>query len=88
MTGILRWREPVISHVAADVGRNQRFCRDVRDRFENIGGADAFVGGNRSRRIDGEIALENGNAPQDDLLGFRQQLVTPIHCRAQSLVAR
>jgi hypothetical protein len=33
------------------------FAREVRDRFENIGGADAFVGGNRSRCIDGEIAL-------------------------------
>ena len=86
--GTRRVKQAVISHVAADVGRNQRFCREVCDRFENIGGADAVVGGNRSRCIDGEIALEHGNAPQNDLLGFRQQIVAPIHSRAQSLVAR
>ena len=83
--GTRRVEQAVISHIAADVGRNQRFCREVRDRFENIGGIDAVVASSCSRCIDGEIALEHGNAPQNDLLGFRQQLVTPIRSpRAES----
>src|SRR6202030_3669397 len=46
--GARRVEQAMIGNVAADVGRNQRFCREVRDRFENIGGADAVFGGNRS----------------------------------------
>jgi hypothetical protein len=76
----------MISHVAADVGRNQRFCREVRDRFENIGGADAFVGGNRSRCIDGEIALENGKAPRSGSR-YSPRKASPCVAIVSSLVA-
>jgi hypothetical protein len=44
------------------------------------------AGGGRSSRVHREIALEYRNAPQNNPLDFRQQIVAPVQCRAHTLL--
>jgi hypothetical protein len=53
---------------------------------KNAGGRNPFAGGGRSSRVHREIAPEYRNAPQNNPLDFRQQIVAPVQCRAHTLL--
>src|SRR5215471_6380417 len=61
--------------------------REICNNIDHLKTADMLVADNAARRLHGEIAAKNSKPPQNDLFDLRQELVAPIHRRAQGLLA-
>jgi hypothetical protein len=74
--------------LAADIGCYERFRSQIRNMLKNLRCDDLPVGSDSLGGVHREVAMENSEASQDDLLRIRQQVIAPVHSRPQGLMAR
>ena len=58
--------------LAADIGGDKGFGDQARQEFDDIGRGDLADANDPSRRLQGEVTSEDGQAAHDDALCLRQ----------------
>src|SRR5215472_3301465 len=62
--------------------------REIGNDIDHLETSDMLVADNAAGRLHGEIAAKDCKPPQNDFFDLRQEVVAPIHRRAQGLLAR
>src|SRR6516164_7343346 len=62
--------------------------REICNDIDHLKTSDMLVADNASGRLHSEIAAKDSKPPQNDFFDRRQEVVAPIHRRAQGLLAR
>src|SRR6516162_1768524 len=62
--------------------------REICNDIDHLKTSDMLVADNASGRLHSEIAAKDSKPPQNDFFDLRQEVVAPIHRRAQGLLAR
>src|SRR6516162_1254917 len=78
----------MVGELTADVGRNKRFLREICNNFDHFETADILVADNTDSSLHGKAAAKDSEPSQNDPFEIRQEVVAPLHRRAQGLLAR
>jgi hypothetical protein len=65
----------------------ERFRNQARDAIGDSGHHDLIVRRDRTRGLQSEATSDNPKAAQNQALGFRVQLIAPVECGPQCLLA-
>src|SRR6201987_2398169 len=86
--GARRREQPVTHRRAGNINYSERLRAQVRHTIDDVRRGDLAARRDRSRFRQREAASEDRKATEDDALGLREQLVTPVERRPQRLVPR
>ena len=88
LAGVLAYRlqQPVARDAVVLSGNDERGVDQAADQLERQ--HPVVLEADRSCRLEREAATEDGESLQQRLLLWAEQLVAPVHCLAQRLVAR